>query len=88
MVIMLHWVVVRFHFFMIRWGWFMIGWCRFMVCRFGLMVGWFGLMVAINWMCQVVTVMHHVGHVWVLLHVVHGHPQGKNLFQGEGMALV
>ena len=59
-----------------------------MVSWFWLMVDWFGLMVAINWMGQVMTVMHHVGHVWVLLHVVHGHPQGKDLFQGEGMALV
>ena len=87
MVIHLWWVVFWFR--------FMVSWFRFLVRRFWFMVSWlwlmvggFGFNIIVNWMSKVMAVMHHVSHVWILLHVVAGHADAKHLLKTERMPCV
>ena len=72
--------------FMVGRFWFMVFWFWFMVCWFWLMVGWFWLYIIVNRMSKVMTMMHHVSHMWILLHVVTRHAYAKDLFKTEWMA--
>ena len=101
MVIHLWWVVGWFR-FMISWFWFMVSWFRFMVSWFWFLVGWFWCMISwlwlmvgglgfniiVNWMSKVMAMMHHVSHVWILLHVVARHADAKHLLETERMPSV
>ena len=101
MVIHLWWVVDWFR-FMISWFWFMVSWFRFMVSwfrflvrRFWFMVSWlwlmvggFGFNIIVDWMSKVMAMMHHVSHMWILLHVVAGHADAKHLLETERVPCV
>ena len=94
MVIHLWWVVVWFR-FMISWFRFLVdlfrflvGWFWCMISRLWLMVGRFGFNIIVDWMSKVMAVMHHVSHVWILLHVVAGHADAKHLLKTERMPCV
>merc|ERR1719500_1790366 len=70
-IVDLWWVVGRF--------WFMIG-------RLWLVVGWLWLNIIVDRMSKVMTMMHHVSHMWILLHVVVRHADAKDLLKAERMA--
>ena len=50
------------------------------------MVGWFWLYIIVNRMSKVMTMMHHVSHMWILLHVVVRHADAEDLLKAERMA--
>ena len=99
MVIHLWWVVVWFR-FMISWFWFMVSWLRLMVSWLRFMVSWlvigwlwlmvggFGFNIIVDWMSKMMAMMHHVSHVWILLHVVAGHADAKHLLETERVPCV
>ena len=87
------WLVISRFWFMIGRFWFMVSRFWFVVGRFRLMVGWFWLVVGWLWlniivdrMSKVMTMMHHVSHMWILLHVVVRHADAKDLLKAERMA--
>lgn len=73
------WLVISRFWFMVSRFWFMVGW-------FWLMVGWFRLNIVVDRMSKVMTMMHHVSHMWILLHVVVRHADAEDLLKAERMA--
>merc|ERR550532_684299 len=59
--------------------WCMVGWLW-------LVVGWLWLNIIVDRMSKVMTMMHHVSHMWILLHVVVRHADAKDLLKTERMA--
>jgi len=80
------WLVISRFWFMVSRFWFMVGWFWLMVGWFWFMVGWFRLNIVVDRMSKVMTMMHHVSHMWILLHVVTRHAYAKDLFKTEWMA--
>ena len=101
MVIHLWWVVGWFRFmiswfrFMVSWFRFMVSWLRLVVSWLRLVIGWlwlmvggFGFNIIVDWMSKMMAMMHHVSHVWILLHVVAGHADAKDLLETERVPCV
>ena len=77
------WFMVSWLRFLVGWFWFMVSWLRCMISWLWLMVGGFGFNIIVDWMSKMMAVMHHVSHVWILLHVVAGHADAKHLLKTE-----
>ena len=78
---------------MVGWFWLMVSWFWLMVSWLGFMVSWFWFMVSWCWfhivghgMSKVMSMVHHVGHVRILLHVVARHADAKDLLKAERVA--
>ena len=89
------WFMVSWFRFMICWFRFMVSWFRFLVGWFWCMISWlwlmvggFGFNIIVDWMSKMMAMMHHVSHVWILLHVVAGHADAKHLLETERMPCV
>ena len=80
------WLMIGRFWLMISWFWLVISWFWFMVGRLWLMIRWLWLNVIVNRMSKVMAMMHHVSHMWILLHVVVRHPDAKDLLKTERMA--
>merc|ERR550532_1674398 len=80
------WLVISRFWFMVSRFWFMVGRFRLMVGWFWLVVGWLWLNIIVDRMSKVMTMMHHVSHMWILLHVVVRHADAKDLLKAERMA--
>merc|ERR550532_1349869 len=66
--------------------WWVVGWFWLMIGWFWLVVGWLWLNIIVDRMSKVMTMMHHVSHMWILLHVVVRHADAKDLLKAERMA--
>merc|ERR550532_1322786 len=80
------WLMIGRFWLVISRFWFMVGWFRLMVGWLWLVVGWLWLNIIVDRMSKVMTMMHHVSHMWILLHVVIRHADAKDLLKTERMA--